>query len=72
MLGILSIFVWPIYYCGFLVSIAGFALGVVVLRRGKSNMAMAGIILAIIGFILTVINLGGGLLDLILKRYFQY
>lgn len=70
--GILSIFMWPIQYGGFLVSATGLALGVVMLRRRKSGMAMAGIVLASIGLALTIINLKIGLLDLILKTYFQY
>ena len=71
-LGILSIFMWPIQYGGFLVSATGLVLGVVTLRHGKSGMAMAGIVLAGIGLALTIINLKIGLLDLILKTYFQY
>ena len=71
-LGILSIFVWPIQYGGFLVSAVGLALGVVVFRRRKSGMAVAGIVLAGIGLALTVVNLKIGLLDLFLKTYFQY
>jgi hypothetical protein len=71
-LGILSIFVWPIYYIGFLVSIAALVLGFVVLRRHKSGMAVTGITLAGIGLALTIINLAIGLLDLVLKTYFQY
>ena len=70
--GILSIFMWPIQYGGFLVSATGLVLGVVMLRRRKSGMAMAGIVLSSIGLALTIINLKIGLLDLILKTYFQY
>ena len=71
-LGILSIFIWPIIWGGFLISISGLALGIITLRRGKSGMAVAGIVLTAIGLVLTIINLEIGLLDLILKTYFQY
>lgn len=71
-LGILSIFMWPIQYAGFLVSAAGLALGALMLRHRKSGIAVAGIVLAGIGLALTVVNLKIGLLDLILKTYFQY
>lgn len=71
-LGILSIFVWPIPWLGLLVSIFGLGLGGITLKRHKSSMAVAGIILTVIGLSLTVVNLKIGLLDLILKTYFQY
>ncbi len=71
-LGILSIFVWPIYYVGFLVSAAGLALGASVLRHHRSRVAVLGLSLAGIGLVLTVVDLKFGLLDIILKTYFQY
>lgn len=72
LLGILSIFIWPIQWCDFLIIAAAFTLGIVVLRRRKSGVALAGIILASIGLVLTTVDLQIGLLDLILKTYFQY
>ena len=71
-LGILSIFVWPIPWLGLLVSIVGLIIGGITLKRRKSGMAVAGIILTVIGLSLTIVNLKIGLLDLILKTYFQY
>lgn len=71
-LGILSIFVWPVQYVGFPVSIAGLVLGVLTLWRRKRAMAVAGIVLASIGLALAVVNVRIGLLDLILKTYFEY
>jgi hypothetical protein len=71
-LGILSIFLWPIPYAGFPVSIASLVLGIIVLRRGKSRLAVAGIVLSSIGFVTTIIDLKIGILDIILKTYFQY
>ena len=71
-MGILSIFVWPIPWLGLLVSIVGLIIGGITLKRHKSRVAVAGIILAVIGLSLTIVNLKIGLLDLILKTYFQY
>ena len=71
-LGILSVFVWPISWLGLLVSIVGLTIGGITLKRHKSRVAVVGIILAVIGLSLTIINLKFGLLDLILKTYFQY
>lgn len=71
-LGILSIFIWPLPYGGIAVSTAGLSLGIMMQRRRKSGMAVAGIVLAGIGLILAVFELKFGLLDLILKTYFQY
>ena len=71
-LGILSVFVWPIPWLGLLVSIFGLGLGGITLKLRKNGLAIAGIILAVIGLSLTIVNLKFGLLDLILKTYFQY
>jgi len=70
-LGILSIFVWPIPYVGYPVSVIGIILGILVIRRGKSKIALAGVILSSIGLALTLTNSVIGLLDIILKTYFQ-
>ncbi len=70
--GVLSIFVWPIHYIGFLISILGLSAGIFLLRRRKNGMLIAGIIFAGIGLVLTAIDLKIGLLDIILKTYFQY
>ena len=71
-LGILSVFLWPIPYAGFPVSIMGLVLGVIVLRRRKSRLAVAGVALSSIAFITTIVDLKVGILDTILKTYFQY
>ncbi len=71
-LGILSIFVWPIPWLGLLVSVFGLSIAGITLKRRKSGTAVAGIVLAVIGLSLTIVNLKIGLLDLILKTYFQY
>ncbi len=71
-LGILSIFVWPLPFGGIVVSVAGLVLGITTNRRRKSRMALAGIVLAGIGLILALFELKFGLLDFILRTYFQY
>jgi hypothetical protein len=71
-LGILSIFVWPLPFGGIVVSIAGLVMGITINRRRKSRMALAGIVLAGIGLILVLFELKFGLLDFILRTYFQY
>jgi hypothetical protein len=71
-LGILSIFIWPLPYGGIVVSAAGLLLGIMRQWRRKSGMAVAGIVLAGIGLILALFELKFGLLDLILRTYFQY
>jgi len=69
--GILAIFFWPVPYAGFLVSIIGIAAGFAVRRQRKSNIATAGIILSVIGLLVTLINLKIGILDVILRKYFN-
>ncbi len=71
-IGILSIFLWPIPYAGFLASIIGLVLGIIVRRRQKSGLATIGIILSGLGLLITLVNLKVGILDIILKKYFQY
>jgi hypothetical protein len=71
-IGVLSIFLWPIPYAGFLSSIIGLIIGIVVRRHRKSGMATAGIILSGLGLLITLVNLKVGILDIILKKYFQY
>jgi hypothetical protein len=71
-LGLLSIFVWPLPYLGFPTSIAGLALGILGLKRHKEGTAVAGTVMSSLGLALTIVNLAFGLLDLILKTYFQY
>ncbi len=55
-LGILSIFVWPLPFGGIVVSAAGLVLGITTNRRRKSRMALAGSVLAGIGLILASLN----------------
>ena len=69
--GVLAIFFWPIPYAGLLVSIIGLAIGFTVRRQRKSNIATAGIILSVIGLLVTLINLKVGILDVILRKYFN-
>jgi hypothetical protein len=69
--GVLAIFFWPVPYAGFLVSIIGIAVGFAVRRQRKSNIATAGIILSVIGLLVTLINLKVGILDVILRKYFN-
>ena len=71
-IGILSLFLWPIPYVGFLASIVGLAIGIIVSRRQKSAMVTVGIILSGVGLLVTLVNLKVGILDIILKKYFQY
>ena len=70
--GILSVFMWPIHPAGFLTSIVGLALGIVELRHGRRGLALPGVVLAGIGLVLVIVDWKIGLLDLILKTYFQY
>jgi hypothetical protein len=69
---IFSVFVWPIPWFDLLVNITGLSMGGIALSHHKSSMAIAGFILAAIGLSPTIVNLKIGLLDLILKTYFQY
>ena len=69
--GVLAIFFWPVPYAGFLVSIIGIAVGFAVRRQRKSNIATAGIILSVIGLLVTLINLKVGILGVILRKYFN-
>jgi hypothetical protein len=71
-LGILGILVWPLPYLGFPTNVVGLTLGILGLKRHKKGMAVAGTIMCSMGLTLTIINLTIGLLDLILKTYFQY
>ncbi|MFZ2036672.1 MAG: hypothetical protein WAU62_07125 [Dehalococcoidales bacterium] len=69
--GVLAIFFWPVPYAGFLVSILGIAIGLVVRLQHKSSIATAGIILSGVGLLVTLINLKVGILDVILRKYFN-
>ena len=69
--GVLSMFVWPIAYVGFPVNLLGLITGIIAIRKHKSSMAVAGIILSIIGLVLTLVNLKVGILGIIIKTYFQ-
>ncbi len=71
-LGVLSIFVWPIHYIGFIFSVLGLVAGIFLLRRHKDGTLIAGIVFAGVGLLLTAVDLRIGLLDFILKTYFQY
>ena len=69
--GILGIFMWPIHWLGLSVGVAGLISGILVLRKRRSGLAVTGIILVSIGIVLTLVDLKFGLLDTILKTYFQ-
>ena len=69
--GVLAIFFWPVPYAGFLVSIIGIAIGFAVRRQRKSSVATAGIILSGVGLLVTLINLKVGILNVILRQYFN-
>jgi len=69
-LGLLSLFIWPLPFGGLAISIVGLALGIIVSRRGKAGMAVAGIVLASIGLLLALAELKFGVLDIILRAYF--
>jgi hypothetical protein len=55
-LGILNLFTWCIPVCGFPFAIAGIVTGIFGLKSSKRGLAIAGIILSAIGFILSIIN----------------
>ena len=61
-LGILSWCAWLFPICGGLVAVAGIVLGVLGMKSSKKNMAIAGIVIAAIGLILTLINAVAGAL----------
>jgi len=63
--------VWPIAYIGFPLNIIGLLTGILSIRRRKNGMAMVGIILSVIGLVLTAINMKIGILNIIIKTYFQ-
>ena len=69
--GVISLFVWPIAYIGFPLNIIGLVTGILSIRRRKNGMAMVGIILSVIGLVLTAINMKIGILNIIIKTYFQ-
>ncbi len=71
-LGVLSLFLWPIPYAGFVTSIIGLVTGIIAIRRHKSSLAMVGIILSGLGLLITLVNLKVNLIDILLKKYFQY
>ena len=71
-IGVLSLFLWPIPYAGFALSVIGLALGIIANRRRKSRLAAMGMILSGIGLLITLVNLKVNLLDILLKKYFQY
>lgn len=71
-IGILSIFLWPIPYAGLVISIIGLVIGIMVKRRQNSGLATAGIILSSLGLLITLVNMKIGIMDIILKTYFQY
>ena len=70
--GVLSLFLWPVPYAGFVSSIIGLVMGIIASRRRKSRLATVGMILSGIGLLITLINLKVNLLDILLKKYFQY
>ena len=71
-IGVLSLFLWPIPYAGFGTSIIGLVTGIIAIRRHKNSMATIGIILSGLGLLITLVNLKVNLIDILLKKYFQY
>jgi hypothetical protein len=71
-IGILSIFLWPRPYAGLVISIIGLVIGIMAKRRQNSGLATAGIILSSLGLLITLVNMKIGIMDIILKTYFQY
>lgn len=68
---ILSIFIWPLPCGGIVISTTGLIFGISRHRHRKSSVTVISITLAGIGLILALAELKFGLLDLILKSYFQ-
>ncbi len=56
-LGLCSMFLWLCPLIGVIVAINGFVLGIISRERQRSKMAMAGIILSLIGGIASVLNM---------------
>ena len=54
--GILSLCSWLIPFCGGPIALAGIILGVLGMKSSKKSMAIAGLVMAAIGIILTIIN----------------
>jgi uncharacterized membrane protein len=61
-LGLLSLCAWLLPICGGLIAVIGIVLGVLGMKSSKKNMAIAGIVLAGIGMLLTLINAVAGAL----------
>ncbi|MGA9397308.1 MAG: hypothetical protein WBV22_03520, partial [Anaerolineaceae bacterium] len=60
--GILSLCSWLIPFCGGPIALAGVILGVLGMKSSKKSMAIAGLIMAAIGIVLTIINAVAGAL----------
>jgi ABC-type dipeptide/oligopeptide/nickel transport system permease component len=71
-MGVLSLFFWPIPFAGFVSSIIGLVMGIIANRRRKSRLAAIGMILSGIGLLITLVNLRFNLIDILLKKYFQH
>ncbi len=56
---------------GFVVGAAALSLGALALRHGRSALAVAGVVLAGIAIVAALVSWRMGLLDLILRSYFQ-
>jgi hypothetical protein len=59
-LGILGLFAWILPIVGLPISITGLALGVNALKRVRKGMAVAGIVLCSMGFLLGALNFAWG------------
>lgn len=55
-LGIVSLFAWFLPICGFPVAIAGVVLSALGINSSKGGLAIAGVIMAGIGVLLTLLN----------------
>jgi hypothetical protein len=54
--GILSLCAWLLPFCGGPIALAGIILGVLGMKSSKKSLAIAGLVMAAIGIILTIIN----------------
>jgi hypothetical protein len=55
-LGILSLVAWFFPLCGFPMSVTGLVLGIVGINSSKRGLAIAGIVMTVIGLVLTISN----------------
>ena len=69
-LGILGVVAWLLPLFGYPINIVGLILGILSKKRKMSGMATAGIILTIIGLVLTIINSVAGAIMYVTRLLF--